>query len=248
MSAFAPLSQNDWPSADGKHDDFSIGGTVAACDAIVRQGFLRKVFGLVAAQLIATSLLCAVFMYEANVRHFVLTTPSMLFVSFLTSLGFLFAAQIHKDRHPSNLYYLAGFTLSMAWSVGVVCARFQERGLGLVVLEAVALTASVTAGLTLYTLKSKADFSYMGAGLGSALWVLILGSFIAPFTGMAAMHFALAVGGAAVFSLYIVFDVFMISKRLSPDEYVPAAINLYLDILNLFLNILRILAATRGND
>ena len=55
------------------------------------------------------------------------------------------------------------------------------------------------------------------------------------------------VGGAALFSLYIVYDVYMISKRTSPDDYVPAAIELYLDIANLFLHILRILAAFQND-
>ena len=46
---------------------------------------------------------------------------------------------------------------------------------GFLVLEAVGLTASTTAALCAYTLQSKRDFSYLGAGLSSALWVLIFG-------------------------------------------------------------------------
>jgi len=80
------------------------------------------------------------------------------------------------------------------------------------------------------------------------LWVLIIGGLVATLTAAPAMHFALAVGGAVVFSLYIVYDVHLIAKRLSPDEYVPAAISLYLDIVNLFLHILRILAELQGRD
>jgi FtsH-binding integral membrane protein len=55
------------------------------------------------------------------------------------------------------------------------------------------------------------------------------------------------VGGAALFSLYIVYDVSMISKRTSPDDYISAAIELYLDIANLFLHILCILAHFQEN-
>lgn len=51
----------------------------------------------------------------------------------------------------------------------------------------------------------------------------------------------LAVGGALVFCAFIIFDTQMILKRLSPEDYIIAAINLYLDILNLFIEILRIL-------
>ena len=45
----------------------------------------------------------------------------------------------------------------------------------------------------------------------------------------------------------IVYDVHQISQRLSPDDYISAAISLYLDIVNLFLHILRILAEISGS-
>jgi len=46
----------------------------------------------------------------------------------------------------------------------------------------------------------------------------------------------------------IVYDVYLISCRLSPDDYIFAAISLYLDIANLFLHILRLLAEMAGRD
>jgi len=233
-----------WPHYDCETQQLC---AVSQCEAQVRLGFLRKVFGLVAAQLSLTAVVSAVFMLCAPVRHFVIHTPSMLVLSFVCSLAFLMLAQIQKDNHPTNLQALAAFTLSMSWTVGATCALYAQHGLGLLVLEAVAITASVTVGLTLYTLRSKTDFSFLGAGLGASLWALILGGFVASLTGLPAMHLALAVGGAAIFSLYIVYDVHEISKRLSPDDYISAAISLYLDIVNLFLHILRILAEISGS-
>ncbi|KAL1521912.1 hypothetical protein AB1Y20_021562 [Prymnesium parvum] len=229
-------------------DDFLVGGSVASSDTHIQLGFLRKVFGLVATQLVTTALVCALFMFSPSAQNFVLHTPSMLMLTFFSSLFFLFACQCYKDQHPTNLYLLGGFTLSMSWSVGAVCAQYAAHGMGIIVLQAVFLTAAVTVGLTAYTLKSKQDFSFLGAGLSSALFVLIFGGLIASLTGSAAMHTALAVGGAAIFSLYIIFDVYMISRRLSPDEYISATISLYLDILNLFLHLLRILAAMQRSD
>ena len=61
-------------------------------------------------------------------------------------------------------------------------------------------------------------------------------------TAFAARGRVLAVDG------YIVYDVQELAKRLSPDEYVPAAISLYLDIINLFLEIMRILASMQQRD
>ena len=54
-------------------------------------------------------------------------------------------------------------------------------------------------------------------------------------------HLFIAIGSAILFSAYIVFDTQQILKRLSPEEYIIASVELYLDLLNLFLAILRIL-------
>jgi FtsH-binding integral membrane protein len=46
--------------------------------------------------------------------------------------------------------------------------------------------------------------------------------------------------GSIVFSLYIVFDTYMISKRYGYDDYLIASIELYLDVVNLFLYLLQL--------
>ena len=58
--------------------------------------------------------------------------------------------------------------------------------------------------------------------------------------------------GALIFSLYIVYDTQLMmggkhKYSLSPEEYVFAALSLYLDIINLFLYILMIIGAARGD-
>lgn len=59
------------------------------------------------------------------------------------------------------------------------------------------------------------------------------------------MELAISVGGAILFCLFIVFDTQAIMHNLSPEEYILATINLYLDIINLFLHILRALAISK---
>lgn len=55
----------------------------------------------------------------------------------------------------------------------------------------------------------------------------------------------LGVAGALIFSLYIIYDTHMIMKKVSPEEYIHAAVLLYLDIINLFLEILRAMGERR---
>lgn len=54
----------------------------------------------------------------------------------------------------------------------------------------------------------------------------LIGIFI-PFSRT--MDMIYAGGGCLLFSGYVVFDTYMITKRLSPDEYIMAAISLYLE-------------------
>lgn len=57
----------------------------------------------------------------------------------------------------------------------------------------------------------------------------------------------MAGAGALLFSAFIVFDTHILVHKLSPEEYILGAITLYLDILNLFLEILKILGKSNKN-
>ena len=54
----------------------------------------------------------------------------------------------------------------------------------------------------------------------------LVGVFV-PFSRT--MDLIFAIGGCLLFSGYIVFDTYVINKRLSPDEYIMGAISLYLE-------------------
>ena len=60
------------------------------------------------------------------------------------------------------------------------------------------------------------------------------------------MEFVISVGGAVLFCGFILFDTYMIMHHLSTEEYVIAAVDLYLDLINLFIYMLRILQAFKS--
>ena len=70
--------------------------------------------------------------------------------------------------------------------------------------------------------------------------------FVQLFLQSEMVDMAIAVGGAVVFGLFIIFDTHMIMKKVTPEEYIHASVNLYLDIINLFLHILRALGDRRN--
>jgi FtsH-binding integral membrane protein len=67
-----------------------------------------------------------------------------------------------------------------------------------------------------------------------------------PFGNLA--NFVISIITALIFSGYVVFDTYMIFNRLSEDEFIVASVELYMDIINLFLALLRILDYLNSSD
>ena len=116
-----------------------------------------------------------------------------------------------------------------------------DSGADAVVMAAM-ITATIFCSLTAFTMQSKIDFSFLGAGLFACTLILCLFGFgMMIFGASANLYYGYCVAGAIIFSLYIIFDTYMIHNRMGPDDYIMAAIELYLDIINLFIFILQLL-------
>ncbi|XP_033642824.1 protein lifeguard 4-like [Asterias rubens] len=226
------------PDVESIVDDFRYGTNVATAHVSIRMGFLRKVFGILCTQLLVTTVVCAIFMYTDGVKAYVQNSQGMLLFAYISSFALLFALFVKRRDSPINMILLALFTLVEAYSVGTIVTFYNKA----VVLQAFSLTLVVTFSLTVYTMQSKKDFSSWGAGLYSALLILILSGLLHIFLPQSdAVEFLISIFGAILFCCFIIFDIHMMMHKISPEEYILASINLYLDILNLFLHILRIL-------
>mmetsp|Transcript_12078 Transcript_12078/g.28006 ORF Transcript_12078/g.28006 Transcript_12078/m.28006 type:complete len:245 (-) Transcript_12078:324-1058(-) len=219
---------------------------VSDCPPEIRAGFLRKVYSILSFQLLVTAAGAATFMFHEPTRHFVLTNGVMFYAAIFAPFVFLLALSSFRNSHPTNIVLLGAFTFSQTYTVGVVCALYYQSGLGLIVLQALLLTAAVFASLTSYLLITKKDFSWLGGGLSAVLIILLFWGMLNTFFGFGAgprLIFSLI--GAILFAGYIVYDTSLILHHLGPDDYIEATISLYLDIVNLFFYLLQIL---RGGD
>jgi len=133
--------------------------------------------------------------------------------------------------------------------VGSICAIYQSAGVGYLVLQAAVATFTIFGCLTAYCFKSKKDFSFLGGFLFSGLVGLLVVGLIQIVLSMFGVRFdwlnlCVSVVGVLIFSGYILFDTSMLIHKLSPDEYILATVNLYMDLINLFLYILQLLSQT----
>lgn len=110
-------------------------------------------------------------------------------------------------------------------------------------VQALIITVGVFVGLTLFTFQTKLDFSGLGPFLFAGLMGLITAGFVQifmPFSKTLDLVFACI--GVLIFSGYILYDTQQIMKRLSIEEHILGALSLYLDFLNLFIYVLRIVS------
>ena len=112
------------------------------------------------------------------------------------------------------------------------------------VLTAAVLTTAVTLALTAYVHKTGKDFTRMGGFLFAGLIVVLLASIAAIF--IPAMHAGVSAVAALLFSGFILYDTSRLVRG-EEDNYVMAAVSMYLNVLNLFLSLLQLLGLS-NND
>nr|XP_046191578.1 protein lifeguard 4-like [Oncorhynchus gorbuscha] len=181
-------------------DDFNYGTNVATASVQIRMDFLRKVYTILSLQIILTTATSALFMYCDTIKDFVHSSPAVVLVSAIGSLVLIIALAFYRHQHPINLYLLAAFTLLESVSVATAVTFYEYS----IVLQAFFLTAAVFLGLTAYTFQSKRDFSKLGAGLFSCLWILIIAGFMKLFFQNDTVELLFAGAGALLFCGFII--------------------------------------------
>ncbi|XP_030451810.1 protein LIFEGUARD 4-like [Syzygium oleosum] len=212
----------------------------------LRWAFIRKIYSIVALQLLATIAVGAVVVSVRPIANFFVSTGAGLalyIVLIITPFIVLCPLYYYHQRHPVNYLLLGIFTITLAFAIGLTCAFTS----GKVILEAVILTAAVVVSLTLYTfwaVRRGQDFNFLGPFLFGAIIVLMVFAMIQIFFPLGRISVMIyGCLASLIFCGYIVYDTDNLIKRYSYDEYIWAAVALYLDIVNLFLSLLTVFRA-----
>ena len=226
-----------------------MGINVADADLEDRLGFIRKVFGIITLQLLLTALVTLVPLTNPSARLWVLEHTWLLWTSFgvalLTELPLLCFPGLARTV-PTNYALLVTFTLAESYMVAYICVVYDP----LVVSLAAFLTAATTFTLTVYALTTDKDFTYASGALYLFSVALLGCTFMAIFMPSNQI-IRIVISGVSViiFGLYLIFDVQMIAGghhcEFTLDDYVIAAMQVYLDIIMLFLHILRLIGTKK---
>ena len=102
--------------------------------------------------------------------------------------------------------------------------------------------------LTVFEFQTRIDFSFLGGILSVVLCVLLWWGIFGGIFGFGGSGMAYAIIGIILFFFYILYDTYLIVERYEdPEMWVEASIQIYLDVINLFLFILACLTGTKND-
>eukprot|EP00418_Pyrodinium_bahamense_P036487 CAMPEP_0179208900 /NCGR_PEP_ID=MMETSP0796-20121207/104182_1 /TAXON_ID=73915 /ORGANISM="Pyrodinium bahamense, Strain pbaha01" /LENGTH=254 /DNA_ID=CAMNT_0020913853 /DNA_START=93 /DNA_END=854 /DNA_ORIENTATION=- len=236
--------------------DETVGKSVKNATIAARKGFVRKVYGILSAQLLLTVAIAAWIWKGGEDREWLRSHEWLLWVSVVMTFATMccmVCCQALCRTFPANYIFLFSFTLFEGIMIGFVSAMFTWESL----LLAASVTVLIFFCFTIYAFNTENDFTGFMPYLFGMLLVLglfgltlaILPVFNVYVSWATALYDIL---GVLVFTLYIVFDTQLILGEwgghrfgFSIDDYVFAALNLYMDIINLFLHVLSLMGQRR---
>ena len=213
----------------------------------VRAGFIRKVYGILSIQLLIT--FGAVFFCQIKpiksliFKNQALSGNLVVFSSLLFLVLFLCLACCRglSRKVPYNYLFLLGITICEAIACAIASSIYSFQ----IVALALLLTIVATLAITFYACTTKNDFSTCRVGLYVIFSQMFTIGIIAVLFRIRALYAFYTFGTTGVVGIYLVYDTQLILGKLgvgySVDDYIFATLEIYMDIIRLFLLILRIL-------
>ena len=179
-----------------------------------------------------------------------------LIISAIGMIGSVILLNFVKEKTPLNLgiFYLLATCAGML--LGVVVESYIARGQGSVVMNAAGVTAALVIGLGAYSWTTKRDLTGMSGALTIALFAVFAVSLVYMLLRfifniyLPALSLVISGAFAVIFGLFLMVDLQRVRETRfgTQGDAILLAVAIFLDIYNLFLNILQIFGILGGRD
>lgn len=213
---------------------------------VVRNRVLRNTYWLLALSLIPTVLGAAVGMYT-GINQVMATSPGMSAIIFLAgAFGLMFAIEKNKDSSLG-----VGLLLLFTFFMGVMLSRLLGFVLGMsngsqLVMMAFGGTAIVFGTMATLATTIKRDLSGMQKFLFIGAVVILVAALANIFLQLPALMLTISVLAIVIFSAFMLVDLQRVVNG-GETNYVSATLAIYLDVYNVFSNLLALLGIFGGN-
>lgn len=173
--------------------------------------------------------------------------PIIFTLAYMVVFFGLFKAIQANQNSSIGVYLLLGVTFLFGLMLGPILQYALHLSNGTLIIGLAAAGTGITF-LSLAAIASSParDFGYLGKFLFIGLILMVVASLANLFFHIPAMSLAISGVSILIFSGYILYDVNQIVRG-GQTNYVMATLNLYLDIYNIFVNLLNILMSLMGN-
>jgi len=226
--------------------------------ALTAQNVMNKVYAW----------MCAGLLITAAVSYGLLLSPELFMAIFSSKWHFYgivalqFGLVIYVSAFINQISYGAAAFAFMLYSalMGLTLAPIFIIYTGASVALTFACTAGMFGSMAIYGSVTKTDLSTMGNILLMALWGMIIASFANMYFQSDAFQYGIAIVGVIIFTALTAYDVQKIKQFIRMIEYqgdhgayretiskvaLLGALTLYLDFVNLFLNLLQLMGRKR---
>ena len=228
---FSPRAQSDFSTRDS------------------RLGFIRKVFAIFGTQMATTIGITYYIMTNPDISSFLLGHYQHIsMASLIASTGIVFSLVSNPELRysfPINIILLGLHTLLQSLIIGTISSLMSPKTVCLGTVHSLAVFAAIA----LYTFQPNRnfDFTVLGNTLLAAVTSLGVGSLLNLFFDMPIFDNILYGALAVLFAVYLFHDMSLIvggkhrKYKYSQKEYILAALNLYQDMIGLYMHIINFL-------
>src|SRR5512141_1919395 len=232
--------QSDWNATVARSD-----APTVAVDVSAQQRVLRNTYWLLALTMIPTvigALIGATFSFAPLFKVYPIMAPLGMF---LVMIALLFGVSAARNSVWGVVLTFA-FTFVAGFFLGPILQHaFALRNGGQLVALSGGMTGAILFAMAGIATVTKKDFSFMGKFLFIGLVLLVVASLANLFFQVPALSLTISAVAVLIFSLYLLFDVQSIVRG-GETNYISATLKLFLDVYNIFINLLNILLAFSG--
>lgn len=227
------------------HSTYTLNGSSTLSGALARNRVLRNTFALLALSLVPTVL--GAWIGVSTGFSFLQGSPFIGFIVFMAAaFGFFWGIERNKNSGVGVLLLL-GFTFFMGLMLtGLLNHTLQLRNGAQLIMMAFGGTSLIFAVMASWAAVTKTNFEGLGKWLMVGVLLLIVASVANIWLQMGALMLTVMVLAIAIFSAFILVDVQRIING-GETNYVMATLALYLDVYNVFSNLLAMLGIFGGD-
>ncbi len=214
------------------------------------RNFMTTVYNYMAAGLLFTGLVAYLTASSPALLKNIYGTPLMYVVMFAPLvMAFMFGAKLHKMSPSAAKALFWAFAGTMGLSISYIFVLYKQNSIFQVFL----ISAAVFGGASLYGYTTKKSLASWGAYLFMAVWGLFIASIVSMFMHSSQMMTLISYGSVIVFTGLAAYDNQMLKNMYNENMAHEAshklaiygALSLYLDFLNIFMALLRLMGTRR---